>query len=324
MMIGQIHIYKIVNSVNDKIYVGITSRGLVLRWKEHVKHAVRLRRKGAFQGAILKYGEEVFTMALLETVETEDAACDAERRYIALLNSKWPNGYNMSDGGERRGGFRWSDETKAKMRAAALGRRNSESAKMKMSATLRDKWQNDPEFRATMTAALSTERCIAARVESGRRTGLKYGGQMLGKKHTESALKKMSEGHKGKTAWNKGIPASQESIARLVASHVGKPSHRRGAKASAETRALMSTAAKGHRHTEETKRIIGEASRQRKASPETRTKMSRAQKGKYVSEETKAKLRASMLADPLRFERAKAAVVARKAKQSSILEGVPA
>lgn len=30
-------IYKIVNSMNDKVYVGRTSRNIAKRWKEHLK-----------------------------------------------------------------------------------------------------------------------------------------------------------------------------------------------------------------------------------------------------------------------------------------------
>lgn len=47
-------------------------------------------------------------------------------------------------------------------------------------------------------------------------------GTMKGKHLTEEAKKKLSEAHKGKAPWNKGIPMSEETRKKLSEAHKGK------------------------------------------------------------------------------------------------------
>lgn len=44
----------------------------------------------------------------------------------------------------------------------------------------------------------------------------------LGRHHTEEAKKKMSDAHKGKPSWNKGIKPSSESLQKMKQAHLGK------------------------------------------------------------------------------------------------------
>ena len=96
-----------------------------------------------------------------------------------------------------------------------------------------------------------------------------------GTEHSEETKQKMSESHKGKPAWNKGV--------------IGWPSE--------ETRKRMSRASNGRKWTEESKHNLS-LSRMgdknpmygRKVSEEVKNKLSRINKGKKISDEQKIKI----------------------------------
>lgn len=65
-------LYIIWNDINDKVYVGITSRRLSRRFHEHVYASLNHKDKFQFHSAIRKYGEEHFHMeCLLDDVPIE-------------------------------------------------------------------------------------------------------------------------------------------------------------------------------------------------------------------------------------------------------------
>lgn len=67
----------------------------------------------------------------------------------------------------------------------------------------------------------------------------------------------------------------------------GRPEH------TAEVRALISASSLGRRHTEETKRICGEAAKRATRTPEWIKSVADAQRGKVVSDDAKAKMSAA-------------------------------
>jgi group I intron endonuclease len=91
-------IYLIVNTVNSKVYVGLTTQPLIKRWKQHLKVA---RGGGAslIARAIRKYGESKFSILELEKCSSNVELNAAEQRVIAKYNSTAPNGYNLTHGG---------------------------------------------------------------------------------------------------------------------------------------------------------------------------------------------------------------------------------
>lgn len=92
-------IYKITNTVNGKLYVGYTTRPFNERMSRHknddVKHNTLLGR------AIKKYGWNNFKCEIIIEESDREKLLELERYYIRLLNSKKPNGYNLTIGGER-------------------------------------------------------------------------------------------------------------------------------------------------------------------------------------------------------------------------------
>ena len=97
-------IYKITNQLNGKIYIGQTQKKLEERIQGH-KHG-----KILIDIEIKKYGIENFSYEVVEECQTVDELNNREKFWIEKLNCKYPNGYNVDDGG---GGFtcsRFKDE----------------------------------------------------------------------------------------------------------------------------------------------------------------------------------------------------------------------
>ena len=92
------YIYKITNTINNKIYVGVTSRTLAERFKEH-KSRIEERNSVHLYQAMEKYGRDSFTIELLDTANTSEEMFEKEKYYIKLYDS-YNNGYNMTLGGE--------------------------------------------------------------------------------------------------------------------------------------------------------------------------------------------------------------------------------
>ena len=93
-------IYCAENIKNGKKYVGKTVQSLEDRWEDHVRLA-NTGRKIYFLNAIRKYGASSFKLFILETVDNDEDLNQAERRWIAELNTTDHSiGYNSTTGGE--------------------------------------------------------------------------------------------------------------------------------------------------------------------------------------------------------------------------------
>ena len=85
-------IYLITNDLNDKKYVGLTTRDLEFRWKEHCRHSSQ-----SIDSAITKYGKHHFHISILEDCP-EDKLDEREQYWIKYYDS-FNNGYNLTNGG---------------------------------------------------------------------------------------------------------------------------------------------------------------------------------------------------------------------------------
>jgi group I intron endonuclease len=107
------HIYKIINVINNKCYIGQTRShrlnrkkyrpfGYIGRFKDHISESKSTTKKHKctyLNNAILKYGEDNFKVELLTTCNVNELD-DYEVKYITEYNSKYPNGYNLTNGGQ--------------------------------------------------------------------------------------------------------------------------------------------------------------------------------------------------------------------------------
>ena len=104
-------IYKITNVLNGKSYIGQTRShrlnhgkyrpfGSLGRFKDHISEANSNKKNQSrcLNNAILKHGKEAFICQLVQTCEL-NMLDELEKCYIAYYDSKFPKGYNLTDGG---------------------------------------------------------------------------------------------------------------------------------------------------------------------------------------------------------------------------------
>jgi hypothetical protein len=91
------YIYKIINNVNQKIYIGKTTRTIEERFKEHCKdYKKRDLEKRPLYSAMKKYGIENFSIELVEETDNPE---EREKYWIEYYGS-FKNGYNATVGGD--------------------------------------------------------------------------------------------------------------------------------------------------------------------------------------------------------------------------------
>lgn len=102
-------IYKITNLINGKVYIGKTCRDIETRWREHKARAKQ--NKGYYlHNAILKYGEENFTIEIIEQTTQEEKINELEQKWIIFYSSTDRNkGYNLTTGGDGNKKYDWEE-----------------------------------------------------------------------------------------------------------------------------------------------------------------------------------------------------------------------
>ena len=123
-------IYKITNTVNNKIYIGQTTQNIHKRWQSHTWNCTLTKTNMMISSAMAKYGIEKFIIEEIDTAETIDELNEKEIYYILNLNSLAPNGYNVSHGGKN---FSCNSETRKKLSDSHKGYKVKEETKKKLS-----------------------------------------------------------------------------------------------------------------------------------------------------------------------------------------------
>lgn len=122
----EFEIYKLTNTNNNKIYIGVTTLGVSQRFKVHCWKASEGSNYPLHQ-AIKEHGKDAFRLEVIETVESPTVAREKEKYFIKLFNSQDINiGYNTIAGGEY---FEVTDEMRKALSNAQKGRRHVESFK---------------------------------------------------------------------------------------------------------------------------------------------------------------------------------------------------
>ena len=132
------HLYKITNTVNDMVYIGVTKNP---RMRMNAHACAVTPTKSIIKNAMKKYGRDKFTLQVLLT-STQDYCYEIERKAIEAYNTLKPNGYNICTGGmgaigiygEKNGMFgrKHSPETLEKMRQVRVGQKATAETKEKM------------------------------------------------------------------------------------------------------------------------------------------------------------------------------------------------
>ena len=101
------YIYKVVNNINGKIYIGKTSRDIPTRWREHCSKAKN--KDSYFHCALNYYGIDNFTIEELDTAKSEEELNSLEQYWISFYKSNIKdNGYNLTSGGDGNLKYDWS------------------------------------------------------------------------------------------------------------------------------------------------------------------------------------------------------------------------
>ncbi len=133
-------IYKILNNINKKIYIGLTTNTAEYRFKKH-KSMIYSNGCSALYEAFKKYGVENFTIETICFSSNKKELMSLEKHYISELNTVSPNGYNLTSGGEN---CIVSKETRQKISNRLKGRKIEWAEKV--SSGVKKLWENE-EYR---------------------------------------------------------------------------------------------------------------------------------------------------------------------------------
>lgn len=151
-------IYKIVNKINGKMYIGKTELALETRMKKHIRCAQKKKNRHLYD-AMNCYGIENFEIIAMETCTTSKELCDREKYWIQFYNTMDRNiGYNMQEGGtggrltpelhaiigkkvaiaRQLHGYKHSKETRRLIGLSHIGMTIPNDVRQKISQTLRE------------------------------------------------------------------------------------------------------------------------------------------------------------------------------------------
>lgn len=187
-------VYLITNTVNGKKYVGQTQRVLGERIKEHKDD-----KKRPIGKAIHNYKWENFTVEILDECRTPDELNVREMYWIATLNTKAPNGYNLTDGGVGTAGHTYTVEARqnaVKRELTSEQRRHmSEAAPNRCVVLCVETGKVFPSFAAAAAWACISFNGIAVAAKDETRTAGGYHWRAVSEPSKQSSLQMFSAAH---------------------------------------------------------------------------------------------------------------------------------
>jgi len=183
------YIYRIINKISKKCYIGETKcKDVTRRWNQH-KQTIEIN-KGcpALRDAVKKYGIDNFEFSVL-IICFDDERFKHEIEYIKKYNSVVPNGYNLTNGGEG-GGFQ--------------GKTHTEEVKNGIKNKLKQKYIDNPELKKQLSERnkiIMSNHQVRENIKNGilnsekmkKNIEDKRTGNYKKNKHTEEAKTKISE-----------------------------------------------------------------------------------------------------------------------------------
>ena len=109
-------IYRLTNLITKKTYIGKTIH-FKQRMKGH-KHSMK-KAKTYLHKSINKHGWDKFKKEIIIDDVPEEDLSNLEKCYIEMENTMFPNGYNLTTGGEGTVGYKHTDETRKKLSQAS-------------------------------------------------------------------------------------------------------------------------------------------------------------------------------------------------------------
>lgn len=225
-------LYAITCTTNGKLYVGITSRDMDVRWKEHVKSYKGQQPSSVVHKAMRKHGLQAFTVEVLHEYSTAEEAAHAEIQLIANLELM-RRGYNAGPGGDvsPTTGVGHTDAVRAKL--SNMARLQFSTAEAREKLRQRAKAQmSDPRNRERVANALrgrplsEEHRRKVGDAHRGRRRSLETRAKMskaaTGRKRPDVALRcaGVARSAEERTRMSAGrLAANQRRLDASVMSH---------------------------------------------------------------------------------------------------------
>jgi len=205
-------IYVIKNTINNKIYIGQTSKNLYIRFKQHKRDCEKNFHNMLIHKAMNKYGTENFLIRpvdIIKCVTLTDFKKELNKLEMYYINIfKTTNkdiGYNLTNGGGGCTGRILSETTKKKISDSKIGEKNPMYGK-KWSSAKRIQMKNlmTAENNHNYGKPLSekTKQKLSNALKNREisiETRKKISESMIGIKKTDEMRKKLSESKKGTT-----------------------------------------------------------------------------------------------------------------------------
>lgn len=190
------YIYQIVNSVNNKKYIGYTSKTPPeKRWDKHIvdRYTPATKDRPLYR-ALRKYGIENFKFEILycskdasHTLKTmENYFIEQQKSYIT------ENGYNLTKGGDSNYGWQPNDKTRELWSLQRKGKPLSDAHKKKISEGQKLRYVNHPELRKFYRELAIKNHLVPPKAtkESGRKSGMtRTGGHIHTEEHKQHLRK---------------------------------------------------------------------------------------------------------------------------------------
>jgi group I intron endonuclease len=256
-MIDRSGVYKIINVVNGRVYVGSAARTFRGRWFGHINSLrAGVHSNSYLQRAWNKYGEEAFVFWIVETCPSEKCV-EREQVWIDATQSfKRNKGYNISPSAGSLLGIKYEGKAlenikkankgknkgrkhrpevveaiRLRMKGKLKGYKHTDEMKAKTAAAAKKQWEN-PEHRKLMAAAMKKhwdkpgvrEAASAAGKEQWERPGYresmsaKLSVAMTGKKYPPKKKEYLVK----LSERMKGVVHSQETRDKISASLTGR------------------------------------------------------------------------------------------------------
>ena len=190
-------IYLLIDAINDKEYIGKTTRSFKARFNQHKKGNQYIDR------VIKKRGDDLIVTAILKECENQEELDRWEKHFIRSRDTLAPNGYNLREGGE---GGKLCAEAVAKLSVALTGKKKSSEHVAKVALALKGRKQ-PPEFVAKHAVAIRKPSPYKILQKEIKQRKLTYAGisRVLGL--TDNVFSNKMRGRKNFTA---------EQVAKLV------------------------------------------------------------------------------------------------------------
>lgn len=127
-------IYKIINLINNKIYVGSAVKLTSRKYSHFFQLERNFHKNLLLQNSYNKYGKSNFIFEVIEYIEDRTKLIEKEQYYLDLYKSyNKKNGFNICPTAGSLLGYKQSEETKLKRANSNRGKKRSIESKLRMS-----------------------------------------------------------------------------------------------------------------------------------------------------------------------------------------------